>query len=131
MGSLPIPNYFPWRGTRTPNHRAGGIANEMLAVWQIECGDVLPVPRKMARARIAACVARFNDSFNRGLEQWRALCREIKASVCCCGGGRKGWKADFDWALKPNSIRNLLEGKYRDSGSSSRQRAANNGPLGF
>jgi hypothetical protein len=92
----------------------------MLSVWQIECGDVLSVPRKMDRARIAACVARFKDSFNRDLEQWRALCREITASSFCRGGGKQGWKADFDWALKPTSIRNLLEGKYRSSGSSRR-----------
>lgn len=109
----------------------GAIANKMLAVWEAECGDTLSVPRKLDRARIAACVARFNDSFNRDLEQWRALCREIRASVFCCGGGRRGWKADFDWALKPRSIRNLLEGNYRDNGSPPRGRAASSGAVSF
>ena len=107
-----------------------GIAAQMLAIWQEECGDILPVPQKLDRARTAACQARFEDSFHQDLEQWRALCREIRASAFCCGGGNRGWKADFDWALKPKSIRNLLEGKYRDN-RFPRHRAASNGPVGF
>jgi DNA-binding MarR family transcriptional regulator len=109
----------------------GSIANAMLAIWQSECGDTLPVPRKLDRSRTVTCRARFRDSFHQDLEQWRGLCREIRASAFCCGGGNRAWKADFDWALKPKSIRNLIEGKYRDNGSSSRRRVASSGPVGF
>jgi hypothetical protein len=93
---------------------ARAIADSMLAIWREECGDALPIPRSLDRDRVTACQARFGDSFSRNVEQWRALCREIRQSPFCCGQGSSGWQADFDWALKPKSIRNVLEGKYRD-----------------
>jgi DNA-binding IscR family transcriptional regulator len=107
------------------------IAQHMLAIWREECGDALSVPRALDRKRAIACSARFKDSFDRDFEQWRLMCREIRKSAFCCGGGRRGWKADFDWALKPKSIRNLLEGKYRDGESLRRHRAAAAGPSDF
>src|SRR5215471_11133730 len=107
-----------------------GVAENMLSIWKQECGDVLPLPRQLDQNRIKSCLARLKDSFNQDLKEWRALCREIRSSEFCCGGGSRGWKADFDWALKPNSILGLLEGKYRDN-KSPRRRAANNGPIGF
>jgi len=90
------------------------IADSMLAIWREECGDALSIPRSLDRDRVTACQARFGDSFARDLEQWRSLCREIRQSPFCCGQGSSGWRANFDWALKPKSIRNVLEGRYRD-----------------
>jgi Helix-turn-helix domain len=110
--------------------RDGGIAGKMFAIWKEECGDVLSIPRELYPRRIKSCLARFNDKFNCDLEQWRAHCREIRASTFCCGGGKKGWKADFDWALEPESIIKVQEGKYRDD-MPPRRRAASNGPVSF
>jgi len=90
------------------------IAQMMLTVWREEYGDILPVPLKIDQSRASACQSRFHDSFNSDLEQWRSLCREIRRSAFCCGAGERGWRADFDWTLKPKSIRNIREGKYRD-----------------
>jgi hypothetical protein len=101
---------------------ARAIAEGMLEVWRTECGDVLPVPHALERDRVVACQTRFRDSFKRDIEKWRALCREIRQSSFCCGDGPRGWRADFDWALKPNSIRGVLEGKYRDNRPLSRSR---------
>jgi hypothetical protein len=101
---------------------ARAIAEGMLAVWRTECGDELPVPRSLDRDRMTACQARFRDSFGRNLDQWRALCREIRQSPFCCGAGERGWLADFDWALKPKSIRNVREGKYRNDRQPPRSR---------
>jgi hypothetical protein len=99
------------------------IAEGMLAIWRAECGDALTVPRPpLAPHRIKVCQARFWDSFGRDLEQWRAHCRAIRASRFCCGKGSSGWRADFDWALKPKSIEGVQEGKYQNGGSSSHRR---------
>jgi hypothetical protein len=122
----------PQKIEQTPKEKRDqehGIAGQMLAIWIEECGNALPVPRELDRSRTAVCEARFRDSFHQDIEQWRSLCREIRASAFCCGN--RGWKADFDWALKPKSIRNLIEGKYRDNGSASRRRVASSGPVGF
>lgn len=101
---------------------ARAIADSMLAVWREECGRVLPIPRSIDRERVIACEARFRDSFDRDPEQWRAYCRAITECSFCCGQGASGWRADFDWALKPKSIRSVLEGKYRDNRSLARPR---------
>jgi hypothetical protein len=100
--------------SRQSNEKSRQVAEDMLAIWRQECGDALQIPRSLDRDRVTACQARFQDSFSRNVEQWRALCREIRQSPFCCGKGSSGWRADFDWALKPKSIRNVLEGKYRD-----------------
>jgi hypothetical protein len=101
---------------------ARAVADGMVAVWQSVCGDVLPVPESIDRDRVNACQARFRDSFGRDIEKWRALCREIRQSRFCCGGGERGWRADFDWALQPKSIRKVREGKYRDDRQPPRSR---------
>ena len=106
------------------------IAEKMLSIWKEECGDVLPIPCELYQRRIKSCLALSKDSFNCDLEQWRAHCREIRASTPCCGGGKKGWKADFDWALKPEAIIKVREGKYRDH-TPTRRRAVSNGPVSF
>ena len=101
-------------GPRQPDEKSRQLADEMLAIWRAECGSVLSVPRSLDRDRVSACQARFRDSFGSDLEQWRSYCRRIIASQFCCGKSPSTWRADFDWALKPKSIRNVLEGKYQD-----------------
>jgi hypothetical protein len=89
------------------------VADSMLAIWRAECGNALSIPRLLASDRVTACQARFKDSFDRDLEQWRLYCQSIVASAFCCGGGANGWRADLDWALRPRSIRSVREGKYQ------------------
>jgi hypothetical protein len=36
----------------------------------------------------------------------------MQKSDFCCGGGKDGWIANVDFFLRPNSVTNLLEGKY-------------------
>jgi len=36
------------------------------------------------------------------------------ASGFCCGQGDRGWRAGFDWFLRPASVRALLEGAYAE-----------------
>jgi len=123
-------HHEPARETIERGAKNAAVADAMLEIWKEECGDALQIPAKLNRDRINACLARFKDSFNQDLEQWRALCREIRASPFCCGGGNRGWKANFDWSLKPNSILGVQEGKYHDH-APQRRWAASNGPVGF
>jgi hypothetical protein len=45
---------------------------------------------------------------------WRAGIEKIAASSFATGGGDKGWKATFDWLLKPDSLPKVIEGNYDD-----------------
>ena len=48
------------------------------------------------------------------LESARLAIGRIAKSDFCRGGGDRGWRADFDWFLKPRSVTRVLEGKYDD-----------------
>ncbi|MCL1861988.1 MAG: hypothetical protein FWF78_00290 [Defluviitaleaceae bacterium] len=39
---------------------------------------------------------------------------KVAASIFLCGGGDRGWKADFDWLISPANMQKVLEGKYNN-----------------
>lgn len=100
------------------NAPAREVAERMAGVWKDVLGDILSIPTKLTPGRIAACYARWKDSFGRDIEQWRTHCGAIRASPFLCGdagNGNRNWKADFDWALSPKYVLRVQEGKYRGS----------------
>ena len=40
------------------------------------------------------------------------LFNKVAASIFLCGGGDRGWKADYDWLTAPANMQKVLEGKY-------------------
>jgi hypothetical protein len=50
---------------------------------------------------------------------WQRAIALVAESDFCRGGGSRGWKADIDWFLKPDTVTKLLEGKYanREAGN--------------
>lgn len=89
------------------------IAERLAASWrEVLAGTGLAMPSKLNRRRIAAAAARWGDELGRNEAQWRAFLGRIRGSPFLLGGGPRGWKADFDWALQPGSILATLEGKY-------------------
>lgn len=49
-----------------------------------------------------------------GLERWHAMLAKIEGSTHCCGQNRDGWKADFDFAVRPDRFLKILEGGFDD-----------------
>ena len=47
-----------------------------------------------------------------GISGFTDLFDSVAASVFLCGGGERGWKADFDWLIDPSNMQKVLEGKY-------------------
>lgn len=89
-------------------------AEAMLAIFVEELGAVLPVPKKLTPERQKAAVARLKDSCGGDLEGWREACRQVQRSSFLTGGGPRGWRADWDWLLKPTNLMKISEGKYDD-----------------
>lgn len=75
------------------------------------------------KKRLAAFKERSKDSFWR--ENVQAALGRVAASSFCRGCGDKGWRADLDWFLRPESVVRIVEGKYDD-----RPGAAANGTRG-
>jgi hypothetical protein len=59
-------------------------------------------------------------------ESWQDAVARAAASDFCRGVNDRGWLADFEWFLKPDTVTKLLEGKYDD-----RERKAAAGPVTF
>lgn len=66
--------------------------------------------QKITPSRLKSIKARFEEPYF--VENWKAALLKIKDSPFCCGDNERGWKASFDWFLKPDSCVRVMEGKY-------------------
>jgi hypothetical protein len=65
--------------------------------------------RSISGKRKDQTAARFKDY---GFSGFVDLFGKVSASDFLCGGGSRGWKADFDWLTAPTNMPKVLEGKY-------------------
>lgn len=54
----------------------------------------------------------FKCAFNSEMKQWEDYCRKISHNRFLMGGGERGWKANLDWAIKPDNIQKVQSGYY-------------------
>jgi len=70
--------------------------------------------REMTAKRLRAFRARMNDlTFSGG---WEAALSKIKDAPFCRGQGPRGWLANVDWFLRPDTVLRILEGRYDGNG---------------
>jgi hypothetical protein len=86
-------------------------AEQLGELWKKTCPS-LPVPISITPKRITA----INAALDRvsALGQWEAFFARLERSAFCRGQNARGWKADLDWALKPDTWTKTFEGKYDD-----------------
>lgn len=74
----------------------------------------LPSPfrpvRTMSDGRVTSLRARMKDEF--WSSNWRNALESLKTSEFCKGKNDRGWIADVDFFLRPDSVAKILEGKY-------------------
>lgn len=83
---------------------------EVLEAWNglaSDCG--LPTVSKLTNARRRKLHARIRDH---PFEDWAAALAAIRRSQFLRGENDRGWRANFDWLLRPETIPKLLEGQY-------------------
>jgi len=73
-----------------------------------ETKNLRPI-RSITGNRKTQTAARFNEY---GLSGFFDLFEKVTASIFLCGGGERGWKADYDWLITPANMQKVLEGKY-------------------
>lgn len=66
--------------------------------------------RAMTAGRTKHLRARLRDPFWK--EHWRAAIERLTRSDFCTGKNDRGWTADIDWFLKPDTVAKIMEGKY-------------------
>jgi hypothetical protein len=106
----------------TTRENSGEVA-KFSALWNGIAGSKLPRVTKFSASRRASALARLKEqgfaNITRALEKMMT----IPGLLGEAGDDRK-WRADFDWFVKPESIENILEGKYDRWGTSAQGKAA-------
>lgn len=79
--------------------------------------NVLPRCLVVSDKRRRSLEVRLSEPFF--ASNWEAALSKIQVSRFCRGESDRGWKADFDWFIKPDVCTKIMEGKY-DNGTSTR-----------
>lgn len=85
-------------------------AEEVAAYWneKAKTCSIRPM-QKLTGKRITALKERLKDY---SVEDMKKAIDRIVVSDFCNGKGERGWKADIDFLLRPDTITKILEGKY-------------------
>jgi len=59
--------------------------------------------------------SRMQDEFWR--TNWREAMQKVARSSFCAGTNDRGWKANLDWFLRPDTVPKLMEGQFDDQGT--------------
>lgn len=106
------------RAKRVPPEIPEAVLLDCVAEWNAMAGPAgLPQVSELTAARRAKLRARI---IGRGwrddpVRKFRAYCRRISRSPFLCGQGPRGWRAEFDWAVRSDQVVvQVGEGKYDD-----------------
>lgn len=111
-----LPECSPPEGKGKERNKEGkGVVNEsdeFMNAW-----NALPTPfpriRAMSTDRKATLRTRLKDPFWR--DNWLAALTSMPGRPFLAGTNSRGWIADVDFFLRPDSVLKLIEGKYQDA----------------
>ncbi len=99
-------------GVRSENTRQ---TQGLLDIWNEVAKELgLPKVRALGKGqRRVKVLTRLKDEPD--LEQWRLGASKISESDFLTGANDRGWLANFDWFIRPDTLNKLLEGVYLQS----------------
>jgi hypothetical protein len=87
------------------------VPHPLQAIWNELKAPEQPTWRETSKARKAKADVRWKDR-----DDWPDVVKRIAASSFCRGTNDRGWIADPEWLLKPDTATKVLEGKYDNRG---------------
>lgn len=96
----------------TPVAPLQGEADALLTCWN--SFPQLPKIQRFTQRRLKALRQRLADDFFRA--NWRAGIERVARSPFCTGQGDRGWRANLDWFLRPDTLTKIVEGAYDHTG---------------
>lgn len=97
------------KGDTEPHQAEPSDTNFFFNLWNENRGG-MPEVKALSTKRKKSCIARLKD--NPSQAYWHEVITRMANSNFCCGENNQGWKADFDFLLKPDTHIKVLEGKY-------------------
>lgn len=91
------------------NNKRGSGGKNIFDLWN-EHSQELPKANALSDKRKKAADSRWSEKPD--LKYWQQVIQKIAASSFCNGGNDRGWKADFDFLVRPDTHLKAMEGKY-------------------
>jgi hypothetical protein len=98
----------------------------LFELWNQNCG-ALPKAISCSGRREKHAVARWREYPDR--EYWLKVIQTLTVSEFCLGVNNRGWRADFDFFIKPGASVSIMEGKYDNARSRSPNATMNLVPI--
>lgn len=84
----------------------------LVTIWNTHCGDfgkvMIVSPSRLVKIKKAWATC--SD-----VESWKLAIDKISVSGFCLGENDRGWRANFDWLIRPDTLSKILEGVYDKS----------------
>lgn len=90
----------------------------LVEIWNQESGSLAKV-RGTSKARSKKAQALLAE--NSDLDYWRGVVRRMAANPFCRGESESGWRATFDFFLRPDTHLKVMEGAYDRRGAAPRE----------
>lgn len=128
-----VPN--PPTGDPEPSHGREGNYSELSKELHTLCDKAVEDWNLMAERTGLSQVQRMTEQRTEalgkrltecgGLDGWRHACTVIEKSDYLTGGGPNGWRASFDWLIKPDTFAKIMEGAYSNAKRKSAREQSN------
>lgn len=79
---------------------------EFVGAWNATTGQRCVVTAKRKRS----LAARTSDEW--WVANWRRALESIPSSAFLMGDNARGWRANIDWFLRPDTVARIVEGRY-------------------
>ena len=87
---------------------------ELAEMWNQTAEQAhLPTCNELNMKRRVATLARLHEHPTRAY--WQDIIRRIATSPFCLGENDRGWRANFEWLVRPDTHLRVLEGRYEDT----------------
>jgi len=86
-------------------------AKEIVDSWNaMAAANSLPQVKATTAGRLKSVRARWTSPFWR--EHWKEALAAVPTRPFLLGQGDRGWRADFEWFVRPDTVPKLIEGAY-------------------
>ncbi|MCZ7405384.1 MAG: hypothetical protein O8C67_10715 [Candidatus Methanoperedens sp.] len=82
----------------------------VVETWNQICVPILPQVMSIPTRRHIAIKSRLVE--HPDLDEWRDIFSRVTKSPFLIGENDRGWKASFDWVMKPTNLTKIVEGNY-------------------
>lgn len=89
------------------------VAQTFLDLWNSAAHPDLPKVLEIKGRRLSAASARWAENPSR--EYWSDVISKLNERPFCVGQNDRGWKANIDWLIKPDTATKILEGMYQSN----------------